>query len=229
MKKIFEGKTKNLYRLKNGNYLLEFKDDVTGKDGVFDPGANEVALKIEGIGKKDLSLSKYFFEKIIAGGFTCHYVSSNIEKGTMEVLPAKVFGKGIEIICRKRAVGSFIRRYGEYINEGSLLDNYVEITLKDDKREDPLITKEGLIKLGILKEEEYEILVNNTRKITNIISELLLEKGLELYDIKLEFGRLEKTGEIALIDEVSGGNMRVYKNGKYILPEELTKIILDLK
>ena len=30
----------------------------------------------------------------------------------MEVLPAKVFGHGLEVICRLKATGSFIRRYG---------------------------------------------------------------------------------------------------------------------
>lgn len=36
-----------------GNYLLRFKDDCTGKDGVFDPGENEVALQIEGVGREN--------------------------------------------------------------------------------------------------------------------------------------------------------------------------------
>ena len=32
-KLVYVGKTKNVYALENGNYLLEFKDDCTGKDG----------------------------------------------------------------------------------------------------------------------------------------------------------------------------------------------------
>ena len=38
MELVYTGKTKNVYALENGNYLLKFKDDCTGKDGVFDPG-----------------------------------------------------------------------------------------------------------------------------------------------------------------------------------------------
>ena len=34
MEKVYQGKTKNVYKLENGNFLLEFKDDCTGKDGV---------------------------------------------------------------------------------------------------------------------------------------------------------------------------------------------------
>ncbi len=62
MKLINKGKTKDVYKLKDGNYLLKFKDDVTGENGVFDPGgANTVGLTIEGAGKSGLKLSKYFF------------------------------------------------------------------------------------------------------------------------------------------------------------------------
>ena len=53
MKKIYEGKTKDVFSLDNGNVLLKFKDDCTGKDGVFDPGENTVGLKIDGIGKEN--------------------------------------------------------------------------------------------------------------------------------------------------------------------------------
>ena len=60
MKLVYKGKTKDVYDLENGNYLLKFKDDVTGEDGKFDPGANTVGLTIEGIGKSGLRLTKYF-------------------------------------------------------------------------------------------------------------------------------------------------------------------------
>ena len=62
MKKLYEGKTKDEYELENGNVLLKFKDDCTGKDGVFDPGENTVGLTIEGIGKENLKVSIYYFE-----------------------------------------------------------------------------------------------------------------------------------------------------------------------
>ena len=66
MKLVYTGKTKNVYALDNGNYLLKFKDDCTGKDGVFDPGENSVGLTIEGVGDVNLRMSIYFFEKINA-------------------------------------------------------------------------------------------------------------------------------------------------------------------
>ena len=143
----------------------------------------------------------------------------------MEVKRAKVFGKGLEVITRFKAVGSFYRRYGLYIEEGADLPEYTEITLKDDDREDPLITKEGLVALDILKPEEYDKIVEMNRKIANIVKDILAENGLDLYDIKFEYGRLEGSDEIVLIDEVSGGNMRAYKDGKYVEPLEVSKYL----
>ena len=113
-KLVYTGKTKDVFALENGNYLLKFKDDCTGKDGVFDPGENAVGLTIEGVGDVNLRMSVYFFEKINAAGIRTHFVSADLAKTTMEVLPAKVFGKGLEVICRYKAVGSFYRRYNEY-------------------------------------------------------------------------------------------------------------------
>ncbi|MBQ9938942.1 MAG: phosphoribosylaminoimidazolesuccinocarboxamide synthase, partial [Oscillospiraceae bacterium] len=100
MELIYTGKTKNVFKLDNGNVLLKFKDDCTCKDGVFDPGENSVGLTIEGIGKANLQTSVYYFEMLKAAGIKTHYVSANIDDATMEVLPGKVFGHGLEVICR---------------------------------------------------------------------------------------------------------------------------------
>src|SRR5690554_838690 len=105
MKKVYEGKTKDVFALENGNYCLVFKDDVTGENGVFDPGANTVGLSIEGIGKGNLMVSAMFFEMLKNAGIQTHYISADVEKRTMEVKQAKFFGKGLEIICRYKAVG----------------------------------------------------------------------------------------------------------------------------
>lgn len=227
MKFVYKGKTKDVYALDDGNYLMKFKDDVTSTNGVFDPGSNVVGLSIEGVGKAGLRLTKFFFERIKEKQIPTHYIDANIEESTLTVKPAKLFGKGLEVILRYRAVGSFMRRYGDYVKEGQSLDDFVEVTLKDDDRGDPPITKDALDMLGILSLEEYEILKDLTRRVGAVIKEELKKKALELYDIKFEFGRIGEDNHIALIDEISGGNMRAYKDGKYIEPLELEKIMLS--
>ena len=223
MELLYTGKTKNVYALENGNCLLKFKDDCTGKDGVFDPGENSVGLTIEGVGDVNLRMSIYFFEKINAAGIRTHYVSADLKNTTMEVLRAKVFGHGLEVICRYKAVGSFFRRYGEYIEEGSDLPAYVETTFKNDEKGDPLVTKDALVALGVMTDAQYDAIKAQTQQITKIVADDLKEKGLVLYDIKFEFG-YDSEGNVMLIDEIASGNMRVYKDGKYIDPMTLSKL-----
>ena len=224
MKKIYEGKTKDVYSLDNGNVMLKFKDDCTGKDGVFDPGENSVGLTIEGIGRENLKTSILYFELLKKAGIKTHYVSADIENATMEVLPGKVFGHGLEVICRLVATGSFIRRYGEYIADGTVLEGgYVECTFKNDEKGDPLVTGEGLVALKVMTEDMFKSLKEQTLKITKIVADDLKTIGLDLWDIKFEFGY--NNGEVILIDEIASGNMRVYKDGVIVPPVELTKLI----
>ena len=222
-KLVYTGKTKNVYALDNGNYLLKFKDDCTGKDGVFDPGENSVGLTIEGVGDVNLRMSIYYFEKINAAGIRTHYVSANLNDTTMEVLPAKVFGKGLEVICRYKAVGSFLRRYSDYVEAGADLPAYVEMTFKNDEKGDPLVTKDGLMVLGVMTDEQYEDIKTMTQQITRIVADEMAARGLVLYDIKFEYG-YDADGKVMLIDEIASGNMRVYKNGEYVEPMTLSKL-----
>ncbi len=222
-KLIYTGKTKDVYALDNGHYLLRFKDDVTGKDGVFDPGENAVGLSIAGVGDINLKMTTFFFDILKEKGIKTHYVSANPENTSMEVLPASPFGKGLEVICRYKAVGSFYRRYSDYVSLGQDLNAYVEMTFKNDEKGDPLVTKDGLIELNVMTAEQYDFVKEQTQIITKIVADELKKKNLELYDIKFEFG-YDQDGNVMLIDEISSGNMRAYYNGEYVEPLELNKI-----
>jgi len=224
MKHVYTGKTKDVFELEDGSYLLKFKDDMTGEDGKFDPGSNTIGLTVPGAGRAGLSMTVHFFELLRDAGIETHFISADLDNATMTVRPAKVFGKGLEIICRYRAVGSFFRRYEDYTELGAELPAYVEMTFKDDDRGDPLVTMDGLNILGVLTPEEYESIASQTRLICGVIRDHIASKGMELYDIKLEFGRT--ADGVILIDEISGGNMRVYENGRYLEPFELTEKIL---
>lgn len=227
MRHVYEGKTKTVFELADGNFLLRFKDDVTGKDGVFDPGANTVGLSISGMGNAALRLTTFFFEKLQQAGVDTHWIGSDLEKNEMTVKPAKPFGKGVEVICRCRAVGSFMRRYGLYAREGQELPALVEFTLKDDAREDPLINDDALCALGLMTREQVELCRKSTREIAALVKSELAKKGLELYDIKLEYGAVGE--KVILIDEISGGNMRVYAMDEYIEPLRLTEMMCGHK
>ncbi len=223
MELVYQGKTKDVYVLENKTYLLKYKDDATGKDGVFDPGENSVGLSIEGLGQASLKLSKTLFKLLIDKEIPTHYLKSNLREKTMTVKPAKIFGKGLEFICRFKAVGSFYKRYSSYVEEAQELSELIEITIKDDEKGDPVISKDTLIMLNIMSKNEYKQCKKLTKKCAKIIKEYLQEFGLQLYDIKFEFGIVDE--KVLLIDELSGGNMRVYKNNTLVSPIELSEII----
>lgn len=212
--KIYSGKTKDLYALPNGNVLLVFKDDVTGADGVIDPGANAVIGQVEGKGRKSLAMTDYFFKRLHAANIPTHLVSVDLEKGTMEVRHAEPLGKdingtgGLEFVCRTRPWGSFLRRYQKYIREPArTLNHLVEITTKDDERGDPLINDDTILALGLLSDAHLEQAKDITRRVCGIVEADLQEKGLTLIDMKIELGLVD--GEVVVIDEISADAMRV--------------------
>jgi len=225
MKVLYEGKTKTVFESGEGQVLLLFKDDVTGEDGVIDPGANTVIGQVEGKGKASLRMSCYFFELLKKAGISTHYLEGNLSENTMLVKKAGKFGNGLEFVCRLKATGSFVRRYGQYAQEGQPLDYLVEITLKDDLRGDPLTNEESLVQLKLMTLEEINTAKELTKKATKLIEEVFASRGLELIDIKLEFGRIN--GQIAVIDEISGDNMRVRKNGQTIMQKELCALVCE--
>jgi len=241
MKLLYEGKTKNVFENSDGTITLKLKDSATGKDGVFDPGENAVGLSIAGLGRESLRLSAYYFELLAARGVPTHYISHDLDEVSMTVRPAKIFGRGVEFVCRVKADGSFVRRYGAYVKKGDDLPLLMEVTLKDDAGGDPPISRDALIALGIMSAEEYEACAVLTREVTGIIAEDLAKKGLTLYDIKYEFGKIVGGGirngaggenkfvekcDVFVMDEFSAGVMRVYRDGVIVPPMELGRLVL---
>jgi phosphoribosylaminoimidazole-succinocarboxamide synthase len=213
MELVKTGKTKDVYRLPDGNYVLKFKDSVTGHlSGESDPGGNIVVGSVEGTGSGALSMSVYYFELLKKHNVLTHYVSADLSKNEMVVRPAATFGNGLEFVVRYKAAGSFIRRFGFYCKENEELPKVFEVTLKDDERDDPPVTGEILAALKILSDEQFDDIQKKTIQICDLVYDDLKNRGLDLVDIKVEFGVVD--GKITLIDEISPGNMRVYQNGK---------------
>lgn len=229
-KLLVQGKTKDVYQTEDSMvYKLIYKDTATGtKDGKFDPGENQVGLEIKGLGSASLRLTNLFFDVIEAEGIRTHRISSDESENSMTVQKAELLGPGLEWICRRYATGSFIRRYGdgEKIFNGMKLPNGVEVSWKNDSQKDPMINCDYLAILGILDNDEYDELQKLTQTITDIVADVLLKFGIELWDIKVEFG-LTPDAEFMLIDEISAGSLRAYKDGKQLDPMELARIVLE--
>ena len=110
MELLYTGKTKDVYRAGVHEVLLQFKDDVTGENGVFDPGANTVGLTIEGAGRSGLKMTTYFFEVLNAAGIRTHFIRADVEQATLMVLgDCHHGGLHLLLFCQTAGAGSVIK------------------------------------------------------------------------------------------------------------------------
>lgn len=217
MQLIHNGKTKTVYSLDNDRVLIVFKDDVTGTEAGVDPGGNTVVGQMPGKGRIALKQSLYFFELLATHGIPTHYLSIDLDQSALTARRATWLG--LEFVVRFKAYGSFVRRYGKYVKEGTDLGLLVEITLKDDQRGDPLIVDEALDALGIMTAEQVREAKVLVQQAAQVIHADLQSKGLDLLDLKFECGMVD--GQLVIIDDISTDNMRVTSGGKAVSPEQL--------
>ena len=225
MKKLYEGKTKNvMLDEETGIVHLFFKDDATGENGVFDPGSNTVGGSVEGKGKVGLEVSKYFFELMEKNGIPTHYLGADVEQGLMKVRNLTV--PRLEFIVRYFTAGSMCRRFT--LEEGIPFNPpYAEVTLKDDIQGDPLISERICLMKGILKEGQYEEAQNVVLRVGEVLKEELASMNLQLIDFKIEVG-YDETGKIFVADEITPDIWRV-KDTDGNIPNQIdcSKLILE--
>jgi phosphoribosylaminoimidazole-succinocarboxamide synthase len=237
LERLYQGKTKDVYRYTEGQVLLHAKDAVTGwkvknADGtisvVEDPGANEVIGEIDGLGLKNVKSSIYYFELFKDKGLETHYIDSDLEAKTMLVHEAESIGHGLECIVRFKAMGSILRAFPDYLTEGQELHDFFEITTKNDEAGDPRISKELLssVDFGVaMSEAEYDECKEMCLKAAKVMKADLAASNLELVDIKFEIGKVDN--KIVLIDEISAGIMRVYNGDVQLSEEELGDVLVE--
>ncbi|AHC51822.1 phosphoribosylaminoimidazole-succinocarboxamide synthase [Sulfolobus acidocaldarius SUSAZ] len=206
-KRVAEGKTKIVYEFDPEHYLLRFKDSITAGDG-----ARKDELPGKGI--LNAQTSALFFRLLEKNDIRTHYVGMYDEK-TMIVTKLKMIP--VEVVLRNIATGSIVKRLP--IKEGEVFDPpIVEFFLKDDLRHDPLLNYSHLQYFNLLTRKEAEIVEEVIVKVNVVMKNFLKERGLVLYDLKLEFGK-DKDNNLIVGDEITLDSMRVR--------DEKTNKILD--
>ena len=87
--------------------------------------------------------------------------------------------------------------------------NTLSLNFKDDALNDPFLSDEQIVALGLEKKETLSLLRTEALKINEIIKKLFQESGLLLVDFKVEFGRNAK-GDVLLADEISPDCCRLW-------------------
>jgi phosphoribosylaminoimidazole-succinocarboxamide synthase len=219
MRILYDGKTKRLVKA-GDRLLLQFKDTILGDaEGKPDPGGDFVIGRVPGKAIMSAAAATKFFEFLEKEGVETHFLGrrSDIE---IEVLPAERIP--LEVIYRARAYGSFLKRYRGAVEPLAELD-LVEFTLKNDALGDPLLESLAIPSMGIASPEEVEEMRKKAKTVGKLIDGYLKKFGLELVDMKVEFGR--RNGKLIVIDVVNGDTMRVMDgtSGKVLDWEELGK------
>ena len=218
MKLICRGKTKDIYELDAGTLRMIFTDRVTKNDaGEIDPGGNRRAEEtVPGQGEACLLMSTAIFGEIAARAIaSTHMLGHDRNTLSMDVRRARLFTPGLEWVGRWVCTGSFLRRFAMVpgVRDGLRLPSPVlEITLKDDAAGDPPIVPSALVALGIVPARLMPALWAVNQAALEAIRGMFTARGLDLWDIKIEWG-LDERGAPLIIDEISPGSCRAFKAG----------------
>ncbi len=196
---IYEGKAKKVFAHDDVDKVkIEFKDDATA----FNALKKE---KFEGKGKLNCLISARIFEILIKKNIPTHYIELENEN-TMIAKKIKVIP--LEVVLRNTAYGSLCRQ--TTIKPGTLLSKpLIDIYLKNDELNDPLITKDRIELMNIISSHDLDLIINLTLKINVILKSFFKNIQLQLVDFKLEFG-YDFSNNIVLGDEISPDNCRLW-------------------
>jgi len=198
MEVITEGKVKTVYQGDDAeSVIIEYHDKVTAGNG-------EMIDHPQGKGSLCCSISSLIFERLSEENIPTHYVSM---VGANKMICKRVNIVPLEVICRNRAAGSIVRE--TTLKEGySLPHPIVEFFLKDDTKQDPLLTTDRVKLMGY----DPEPFIEMTLRINDYLKQLFYILGIDLVDFKVEYGYTAH-GELLLSDEISPDSMRLWKIG----------------
>ena len=196
---LLQGKVKSVYEIAGeaGKVYIHFHDKVTAGNG-------RLVDFPEDKGKTCCLISALLFEMLEKQGIKTHY----LECPSLDTLLCrKLTIVPVEVIVRNIAAGSIVKQIT--LNEGTLIQPpIVEYFLKDDAKDDPLLTYDRVRMMGIDPAPMKEVAL----EVNHQLQALFTLMGIDLVDFKLEFGH-DAHGDLFLADELSPDNMRLWKKG----------------
>ena len=196
---ILQGKVKTVYELDEPDkVLIQYEDKVTAGNG-------KKEAYIEDKGKVCCQISELLFRELEQCGIKTHYVSMPTHRAMavkkVDIIP-------IEVVVRNVAAGSIVRQTP--LEEGTVFSNpLVEFYLKDDGKDDPLLTEDRARLIGDYPLRKLKQLAS---EVNVVLQDIFNKIDLTLVDFKLEYG-YDVNGNLLLADELSPDGMRLWKKG----------------
>ncbi len=196
---IYEGKAKKVFSHSDKDkVIIEFKDDATAFNA-------QKKAKFQGKGRLNCLISARIFELLMKNNIPTHFLELENEN---TMIAKKIQIIPLEIVLRNTAYGSLCKQ--TTIEPGTiLLKPLIDIYLKNDELNDPLITKDRIELMNILSSKELYKITELTLKINEILKSFFKDIQLQLVDFKLEFG-YDFKNNILLGDEISPDNCRLW-------------------
>ena len=196
---IYEGKAKKIYAHEDlDKVIIEFKDDATAFNA-------KKKATFDGKGELNCLISSKIFEFLVKNDIPTHYLGLK-NKNSMIAQKIKIIP--IEVVLRNVAYGSLCKQ--TTIKPGTVLKPpLIDIYLKNDALNDPLLTKERINLLKIINKKDLKIISDMTFKINKLLKTFFYNIKLNLVDFKLEFG-YNSEDRIVLGDEISPDNCRLW-------------------
>ena len=196
---ILQGKVKTVFELDEPDkVLIQYEDKVTAGNG-------KKEAYVEDKGKVCCQISELLFQELERYGIKTHYVSMPTHRAMavkkVDIIP-------IEVVVRNIAAGSIVRQTP--LEEGTVFSNpLVEFYLKDDEKDDPLLTEDRARLIGDYPLRELKQL---GAEVKVVLQDIFKKIDLTLVDFKLEYG-YDVNGNLLLADELSPDGMRLWKKG----------------
>lgn len=203
-KSVYKGKVRDVYNIDDKYLLMVVSDRISAFDVVLPKGIPYKGQVLNQIAAKFLDATKD-----IVPNWKIATPDPNVTFGHI----CKPYP--VEMIVRAYLTGSSWRTYksgareicGIRIPDGMKEHQRFEkpiitpTTKAEQGRHDEDISREEIIRQGLIPEEEYKLIEKYTMEVFMRGSEIAAQHGLILVDTKYEFGR--KDGKIYLIDEIN--------------------------
>ena len=192
----YEGKAKRVIPQPDGTAHIIYKDDATAFDG-------KRHQLFEGKGTLNSLISERLFDHLSSRGVRTHHLG-RVDERTLQAELVEIIP--IEAVVRFKVAGSLQKRTGlDYLTSSE--PPIVEFYYKRDDLGDPMINDDHVRLLGLASPEEADRIRELSRLAAGELRDLFAAAGIDLVDLKFEFGRT-RDGELILADEISPDTCR---------------------